>query len=429
MPLKKDLLVSLYNKYREIRANIQHKRLSKDIDRRATSPNHILLVVVDALRPDYVPTLDGFSNSYAVTPGTWTFPAVTSIHSGNYPHQHGAVVHTRPDDEEFATPEQATVEHTLPEFAEQAGYDTYGGFAFVQPFLATESWYQTHRIYNDTDASEVLKEYQSWRKGRDQTFAYLHLSDLHIPVDPPDQYIEKYDVDTSIPDIEGFGGYTESYDHSDPDAQRFRKHRMRLYRAAVEYVTHSIQSLVDDFNEDILIIVTGDHGESLYEHPDIDRQFSDSRPNFGVGHGGTPFDKVARVPVVVSEDHLLPTGGVGSLVDIAATISREIATENPFGGYEWQNEVPSNRVAICEASRYGVERRAAYMNNSKIIRSKTDNITLTAVIDQDCEEFQPIPNEVEKQLVDSLPELWDDFNTTSKESRMVEDQLKALGYR
>ncbi|WP_058995595.1 sulfatase-like hydrolase/transferase [Haloarcula sp. CBA1127] len=418
-----------YNKFRELRANIQHRPPRVNVNRRSDAPDHVLIIIVDALRPDQVPDIDGFSTSEVITPGTWTYPAVTSIHSGEYPHEHGAVVHTNSEDETFATPEQAQPEHTIPEIAEAAGYDTYGGFAFVQPFLATETWYQTHRVFQDSKASTVLEDYRKWRTGRELTFGYVHLSDLHIPVNPPDEYIEKFNVNTDIYDLDGFGGYMDNYDPDDSEAVHFRKHRLRLSSAAFDYVTDCIQSLCDEIMSDTLITVTGDHGEALYEHPEVDRKFTDSRPNYGVGHGGTPFDKVARVPVAVSDDRICPIGGVGSHVDLAPTLANEIIGDNPFTKCEWQDEIPNDRIAICEASRYGAERKAAYMEMNKIICSKKDDVTLTGVVEHDGENFKPIPEEKREALVESLPDFWDISDSPVAENRLIEDQLKALGYK
>lgn len=54
------------------------------------APQHVVCIVVDALRADAVdesltPYLASMPGTAAVSPSTWTFPAVASLLSGRYP--------------------------------------------------------------------------------------------------------------------------------------------------------------------------------------------------------------------------------------------------------------------------------------------------------------------------------------------------------
>ncbi|WP_424006919.1 sulfatase-like hydrolase/transferase [Haloferax denitrificans] len=414
----------IYYYYNSRKADTEHKSPSIKATRRENSPDHILLLVVDALRPDAVPNV-GLDFAHAITPATWTYPAMTSIHTSLYPHEHGSIARTHPDDDEFAMPTQYDEQDTLSHVLEAAGYSTYSGCSFIVPFLATRGWYQTNRVYGDERAKKIISDYRQWRSGRDQTYGYLHLGDLHNPLKPPQEYINKHNVDESL-DLEFPDQWASCYDGSE-QAEIFRDERLKLYRAALEYVSDEIEILLDEISNDTLIVITGDHGECQFEHSDLDQQFSDSRPNYGVGHGGTPFDELARVPVSVSHPEggsINPLGGRASLIDVPRTICEQVVQSNSFNGFDWVDPIPKERAAICEASRYGTERKAVYKREVMAIHSKSDDVTLFATVDNSV----TFVDGLEEDLIAELPDQWDDFSVETNSGEFAKSQLKALGY-
>lgn len=429
----------LYYRYQSKRADLRHEPPARTVRRREDAPDHVLAVVVDALRPDHVPDVPMPFES-AIAPSTWTFPSVTSMHTGVYPSEHGASAHTRPDAEEYAMPRQVTDRPTLPAELEAAGYDTYGGFAFVVPFVALQGWYGTHRLYGNERAERLFEDYVSWRSGRDRTFGYVHLGDLHRPMDVPDRYLEARDVDERVLEEREL---CVEFDGC-PDCRAVQRERFAQYRAALDYVEEQLGRLLSVVGEDTLVVVAGDHGEGIGEHYERANRITDSRPNGGsgyrgnVGHGGTPFDVVARVPVGVSApegDPPLPEGGWASLTDVAPTLLAETVADSRLAeeatGRAWQSRIPADRAAICEAARFGVERKAAYRGTAKVIRSEADDVTYTARVEQSepGEEFRPIPTRERDQLLASLPDEWEEFDVTRSVSPAVERRLEKLGYR
>jgi hypothetical protein len=426
-----DVLLSGYYRALGWQADRSHESISSEFSRQDDAPEHIVVLVIDALRPDHQPSLD-LEFTSAVAPGTWTFPSVTSLHTGTYPHEHEAVAHTAPENSEYLMPAQAEPTQTLPSVLESAGYETYGGFAFMTPFLATKGWYQTHRVYRDASAEAVLKEYGSWRMNRDKTFAYLHFGDVHAPITPPKEYVERHNVDTSIDDLSRLVRFTDDYDGK-TESERFRTHRLRLYRAALEYVEDQIRELLRGIGTETMVVVTGDHGEGHWEHYQLDKQFTDSRPNYCVGHGGTPFDIIARVPLALQfegESRTPTEGGFPSLRDLPTVVSNLVVEEQPFEGHTWDSPIPESQTVFCEGTRYGAERKAAYRDGRKIIRSETDDITLHAEVESlSGEQFVEEPDDSFEGLVNSLPDYWSDGNIDPNPGPMVEDQLSALGYK
>jgi arylsulfatase A-like enzyme len=330
-------------------------------------------------------------------------------------------------------PQQATPDRTLPCVLEEVGYDTFGAFAFPTPFVALKSWYQKHRVWPDVRAESVVQRYNRWRQARDRTFGYLHFGDLHAPLNPPSKYVEQYDLDWSLGDLRNIVEYTDSYDGSEA-CRRYREHRLRLYRAALDYLEDQLRPLVNRILDDTVIILVGDHGEAHWEQYQHGRRFTDSRPNYGVGHGGTPFDMVARVPLGVSTpdtNDLSPEGGWASLIDIPKTLTSRVFENTGFDGYDWASEtISEERVVLSEGVRYGSERKSIYTGDQKIIHSREDGVTLRGTVshDQPGETLQLVQSEERPGLVSDLPDDWEYIGTNVETSEMVEDQLQALGY-
>ncbi|MDS0261437.1 sulfatase-like hydrolase/transferase [Haloarcula sp. S1CR25-12] len=421
----------LYYRYLSRQADKKHQNeVTASPTAGPDAPDHVVVLVIDALRPDFAPDLLQLDFTRAVAPGTWTFPSVTSMQTGLPPHEHGAVAHTHPDDESFAIPKQYGGTETLPAVLEAAGYETYLGSAFITPYLALNGWYQSHRVYGDAPAETVLSDYRSWRRNRELSYAYLQLGDLHAPIEPPEEYVRNRDVDTSLEGLAELDKYTEDYSAAPP---QWREQRLRLYQAALDYVEDTLESHLSEILDDTLVVVVGDHGEAMWENHELDKQFADSRPNYGVGHGGTPLDEIARVPLAVhhpSRDG--PTfAGLPNGRDIPRTICDGVGITDPtFDGVSWFEGIPSDRSTVCEATRYGTERKAVYQGNEKVIRSQTRDITLGATVkDAGGETFDTLSEETMERLVAQLPDSWDDMDIEGEASAMVQDQLEALGYR
>lgn len=190
--------------------------------------------------------------------------------------------------------------------------------------------------------------------------------------------------------------------------------------------------MIEEIRDDTMILITGDHGEAMWEHVNLDRQFADSRPNYCVGHGGTPFDTVARVPVAIEHptEGISFEGGLPSGCDIPKTICDGLGVNYQFPGQSWFSRIPDGRHTLCEATRYGTERKAVYCDDSKIIHSETDNVTLDATVHSEGgETFDTLEDTEIASLFDYLPDEWDDVDSSTQTSDIVQDNLEALGYK
>jgi hypothetical protein len=198
-------------------------------------------------------------------------------------------------------------------------------------------------------------------------------------------------------------------------------------------VRFRLRAFVEAVGDNTSIILLGNHGEAFWEHQDRDRQFTDSRPNYCVGHGGTPFDVVARVPVgssVPGHGYILPKNGWGSGCDLPATLVDLFHDGEcqSLPGHAWTESVPAQRGVVCGGVRYGVERKAVYRSNRKLIKSKADEITLSARLKDGEEVFEAIPADDRRRLEGCFPDRWTDDDAGTGVDAVVEEQLESLGY-
>jgi len=89
----------------------------------------------------------------------------------------------------------------------------------------------------------------------------------------------------------------------------------------------------------------------------------------------------------------------------------------------WEEPIPADRTVICEGVRDGPERKTVYQSDRKLIHSRADEVTLTAVVTSQGENFDAMidPN----PLMNHLPE---DKKRTSVDT-VIQDQLEDLGYK
>ena len=356
--------------------------------------------------------------------------------TGVYPHEHGGMRQTdEPDDSDGIRlpPRMDEDRVTITEALAGAGYDTYGGFGHDTPFVAISGRFDKHALYHNfsSDADDVLSDYLSWADGRDRTFAFLHLADPHIPLDPPEEYVEKYDVDTSIENLTTWD-YRHETDCSGA-CERYRDHRKRLYRASVDYVDDAIGRFAEGLESrltDPLLVVTADHGEAHWDHVEFDvEQFDGSGC---VDHGGAPYEAVARVPLLTNADW--PFDGPVSLVDLPATFADVAGVDLPDAvGHSLTQTPPDNRLMLVEGSLEGHEKKAVYHGDYKLLASRGHGAEVGFELPE--ETVVDLPEDVHELLVRNLPP-WpsatDDGGRTDDETEVggvVEDRLEQLGYK
>ena len=284
--------------------------------RSARKPN-ILIVSIDTLRADRVgsygyaaaqtPILDGLAArglrfAQATTVAPLTLPAHASLFTGTFPTFHGVR-----DNGQFYVGDEQT---TLAEVLKGQGYRTGG---FVSAFVLDRRWgiAQGFDTYFDNfdlskyelaagiDAAqrpgnEVVDQATAWlREKSDQPFfAWVHMYDPHSPYAAPEAY-----------------------------ASRFPRTMQGAYDAEVAFADAQLGRLLDalgDARARTIIVVTGDHGESLGEHQEQQ-------------HGFFVYDATTQVPLIMTGPGIQPRAPADQvrIVDIMPTVLEAVGVAVP----------------------------------------------------------------------------------------------------
>ncbi|HEY2253852.1 MAG TPA: sulfatase-like hydrolase/transferase, partial [Planctomycetaceae bacterium] len=319
---------------------------------RSRRPN-VLLITLDTLRADRLgcygywpaqtPTLDalaarGVLFERAYTPAPLTLPSHASMMTGLYPPEHGLVTNGRGRLDESIP--------TLAEIFRDAGYDTAGfigsfvldaKFGLQRGFAAydddmTNTDPTEHGLHRQRDGARVVDAALAWLQ-RDRAgssfsrssfwgsffsepfFCWVHLYDAHFPYRA----------------------------HVDEFGDRFTD---RLYDGEIAYVDRQVARLLQHLDtqglrERTLVVVVGDHGESLGEHDERE-------------HGLTLYNSVLRVPWIWSGRGATAAGQrvpqPVSLVDLRPTLLetvglRDRSLRDPI----LRDHVPTSGRSLCAA--------------------------------------------------------------------------------
>ena len=281
---------------------------------RPSRPQNLLLVTVDTCRADRLgcygntriqtPALDAVARrgvlcERAVTVSPLTLPAHASILTGTYP-----TFHKVRNNMDFQLPKgvptladalkgrgyaTGAVVSGIPleaPFGLNRGFDFYDdAFTRVNLDLTGEREAGIVPVKNERRAAETTASAIAWlkehRKGR--FFLWVHYFDPHANYDPPEPYAARY--------------------------------AGRPYDGEIAYVDECFGRLAkfmddSDLRKDTVVVIVGDHGESLGEHGEAT-------------HGLFLYQPVLRVPLIFSAPGALPSdlkwGRQVRVVDIAPT--------------------------------------------------------------------------------------------------------------
>jgi arylsulfatase A-like enzyme len=313
----------------------------------ATGPPNILLVVVDTLRADHLgaygarthltPALDAlaeeayvFEKAFATS--AWTKSSIASLFTGIFPSRLSVL--GRQD----ALPQTA---QPLAELLAAGGYQSYGvttngnagaAFGFAQGFEAFE-YPEMKRRYPDGattfPAEGVTRTAMQWLAQRDPQrpfFVFLHYTDPHDPYLPHPGLIAGKEpagaYDGSREQLEAMDAAYRKGELKEVDQERIRY----LYAGEVKYCDLWIGNLIGGLRElglwnDLLLVVTADHGEGLWDHGER-------------AHGRDLFDEMIHVPLFLKYPRMSAAGAARvttpiSLVDIAPTILAAAGISEP----------------------------------------------------------------------------------------------------
>jgi arylsulfatase len=318
------------------------------------------------------PTLDrlareGVRFERAFAPGIPTTPAHTTMFTGLHPLTHNIVCHGGQADLDRKTP-------VLPELLQRAGYTTAAvdNLFNIKPWLARGYEFyinpaSRHRLKLLVSCEEVNARAIPWIRAHasEKFFLFLHYWEPHTPYLPPERYRTYYDSGRNpfSPEFSSFAPIKRQPFWDMFHDTWFNKlgpvtdadYIASLYDAEIRHVDDGVAAILDTLDElrlaeDTLVILTGDHGESMYQH-DI---FFD--------HHGL-YDDVVHVPLLMRSPGRIPAGRTAAPMvqhlDIAPTVLDAVSAR-PSAGMEgvslWplatgQSETGGwNKVVCCEST-------------------------------------------------------------------------------
>ncbi len=267
--------------------------------------DNIIMISLDTTRADHIacyghpfiktPHIDNFAKESVlfkqhVVTSTATLPSHTSLMTGTYPHTHGVLRNGR-----VVNKKNIMLAETL----KAAGFTTaafIGAITLGQEFLFDQGFdkfdsqfkfivhekrinmYQS-RAEHVTDATlnwldKSMKKKANNNNSKKKYFLFCHYYDPHLPYDAPEPYKGMYRKNDST--------FNHSMDvvednrailrkDASPEALKLAKAYDSEYCAEITYCDHHLGRLMDSLKQrglydNSLIIITGDHGETINEH-------------------------------------------------------------------------------------------------------------------------------------------------------------------
>jgi arylsulfatase A-like enzyme len=311
---------------------------------------HVVVISIDTARADHfgflgsetveTPNLDALAKEGIVyrdymTVVPTTLASHVTLLTGKYPHHHGVARNgfmVNPDNEMLAEVLAAEGFRTAGfagSFALDSRFDFAQGFDhFDEEFdvlVGEEGADQNQRSAEAVTDAVIAYLDETGVRGR--LFLFAHYFDPHRPYDAPEPFASMYDT-LGIDDLPAIPALKRREGFTPEEIERYAfAHELR-YRAEIAYTDHHVGRLLDDLRErgvldDAIVVVTTDHGESLWEHGE---EFD---------HGYGVYDSTMRAVWVVR----LPGGkrsdtrvrGVVASIDVLPTVLDFLGIAIPEG--------------------------------------------------------------------------------------------------
>ena len=305
-------------------------------------PRHVVVLLIDTLRADKLqtygrtrvetPQIDRFVQGATVfdrcqAPANWTKPSCASVLTGLHPPSHRALT------DSGSLPSRIPM---VSEAFQRAGFSTAAMIAngYMAADFGFDRGWDLYRNYIrerlQTEAEHVFEEAAGWMEEHreERMMVYIQTIDPHVPYDPPDEDLRRYDADAYSGPVRNrsTGNLLEDIKRGRVEmSARDRRRLEALYDGEVTYHDRHFGRFVSRLSElglldETFFVITADHGEEFFEHD-------------SVGHGHSLYQELLHVPLILRSPGLAPEGQrlgqVCSLVDIAPTILDACGLEVP----------------------------------------------------------------------------------------------------
>lgn len=419
---------------------------------------NVVFIVVDTLRASRLgcygyhrptsPAIDRLASNGALfekcfAQGIPTTPAHTTMFTGLHPITHNIVCHGGKADLDRKVP-------VLPELLQLSGLTTCAvdNLYDIKPWLARGYEFYInpsfrHKLRLLVSCEEINARAVPWIESHssEQFFLFLHYWEPHTPYLPPERYRTFYPSDRNP-----FGSEHTSFEpiKRQPFWDMFKdlwfnklgpvtdaEYVASLYDAEIRHVDDGINEIVQTIercglSENTLIVLTGDHGESMYQH-DI---FFD--------HHGL-YDDTIHVPLIMSMPGTIKAGtvrtGMVQHMDIAPTLLDAVSAQGAEvqraravfeGSSMWDSltrdaESPaSSRIISCEntwQSKWSLR-----TNEYKLIVARRPD--KHGMPDRELYDLNSDPGET-VNLVGAMPHLRDEM--TAELEKWIASELEKSG--
>jgi len=424
----------------------------------------VILIVIDSLRKDSLsyydykrettPFIDSliqdnrsvaFHNFHGVS--SWTYPSVTSILSGLYPHKHGGIYPKEYRNLHIDRPNRWNDEIIfLPDVFKKLGYETIFLSPIGSAYLASQGLFKHNYFslkFQNTDSifkkmkQIVSSEYQ-------KQFIHCQIGGLHYPVFVPESFKNFFEeIPNDIDNLETFDYLDNNYS-GNKSFERYSYYRKLYYDVALRYIDNHLESFFSFLEQrgllqNSLIIITSDHGEEFWDHIEEEyKYFKDPRPMYGFGHAHNLFQEILELPLCIfhgdkpnkvirqySQELL-------SQIDLFNMLlfTNNISLEN-YGndGIDFSNPDSKHEVLIAEDIASGYEKKVVIAPPYKLLVSIGDDVSWLFNIDEDQAEKHPIENdELKTKLKEFLPKNYLNTENSLQYDKNLEENLRALGY-
>lgn len=281
------------------------------------------------------------------------------------------------------------------------------------------------RLRSRVTASEVAARASRWyENATGPRFLWMHLMDVHVPFLPGlRRGLREGLLDT-------YRAHLEFMRDPAGTAPEHRRTLERLYWRSVDRLDEQIGAVLDVF-DDAHVAIVGDHGEE-FDHD-------------GYGHARL-YDECIRVPLVLSPGLSSAAGDDRPLrhLDLPATILAALGVDAPDS---WTVSTPgqdaARTFALNHSPQYGRAYAAVRTDQFKLIKTLSEStLEQTGVEAYDLRSDPGETNDVygEETALEPLEAALDAFlaepdvrsgilERPDEQSAVVEDRLKALGYR
>jgi arylsulfatase len=430
-----------------------------------SKPN-VVVVVLDQLRADELhcygnprltsPNIDKLASrgvilSHFFTVAPWTSPSFGTLHTSLYPSKHGITL--------FWTPGMPLLDKDIPTLAESFRNGGYRTAAFVDNSLGGRPLVgQGFEDFVDGSSAapniteraaglkigapyttaNVLAWLDSHHADSQPFFLYVHLLEPHSPYNPPpEDDLFKSDAYPNLTndgyDFERAGLLRLATNGDQKAVERL----YQLYDGKIHYVDRYVGQILDSLRslgleDNTYVLLTSDHGELLYSHPDDFLTF-DHR---------SLYDNVLHIPLIVAGPGI-PQGQVNpalaSNIDTAPTLL-DLAGAPALSDAQGHSLAPLIEGKVKSANDYvfaeedvEIPERSVRSSDYKLIRNLWTGDEQLFALKSDPGELHDVAKdnpEVVKQL-DAQLDAWTRVNEPSPEVhlrrwKIYTEQLKVV---